>query len=229
MQYIQGELFPDFISINLKSDSKTDVQRKRKIHNLHLYNEFPTEGKEDMPLLAPYNGPLPEDFISFSDRGKKIYGCGIHCYLYDYRIEPAWSMAKSVVSCLKHYRCCIAPDFSVFVDQSRAMNVWNIYRNRWLASFWQSENIAVIPSASWGNADSFEYCFDGLPENSIIAIGHIVVGKDKSYKKLYRYGVETLIDRKHPKKLVVYGSPLDFYAGVEVVYYQDMIHKLRQL
>lgn len=90
-------------------------------------------------------------------------------------------------------------------------------------------SIQAVPSASWGNVDSFEYCFDGLPENSIIAIGHTAIGKDCSYKKLYRMGVEALIERKRPTKLLVYGAPLGFNPSVEVIYYEGNIQKLRQL
>ena len=42
-------------------------------------------------------------------------------------------------------------------------------------------------------------------------------------------GVEALIERKNPTKLLVYGVPLDFSPNVEVVYYEGNIQKLRKL
>lgn len=230
--YIQGVLFPNFDPEHPKSGEiysthKGDL-RKRQLLNLNWHNGFPTEGKEDLPLLSPYNGPLPNDFISFSDRKKKLYSYGLHCYLYDYNFELTWSNPSIIIPCLKNYRCVIGPDFSIFVDQPRAVNVWNVYRNRWVTSYWQSQSIQAIPSASWGNVDSFDYCFDGLPENSIIAIGHTAIGKDSSYRQLYRLGIETLIQRKCPTKLLVYGAPLDFTPEIETVYYEGKIQKLRK-
>ncbi len=145
------------------------------------------------------------------------------------KFEVLWNKPSIVIPRLQNYKCVIAPDFSVFVDQPKAVNVWNIYRNRWVTSYMQSLSIHAVPSASWGNVDSFEFCFDGLPRNSIIAIGHTAIGKDRSYKKLYRMGVEALIERKRPTKLLVYGAPLDFNPDVEVIYYKGNIQKLRQL
>lgn len=232
MDYYQGVLFPDFDSEDSKSEvlSKNSTKlRTKTLLNLHLHCNFSTEGKEDMPILYPYNSSLPNIFIPFSERNKGPLSCGIHCYLYDYFIEQTWKMPSRIISCLQKYPCVIGPDFSLFVDMPRAINIWNVYRNRWVTSFWQSHSINAIPSASWGNADSFDYCFDGLPKNSIIAIGHTAIGKDKSYKRLFRMGVETLIERKQPTKLLIYGLPLDFNPNIEVVYYESIIQRLRKL
>lgn len=230
--YIQGDLFPDFEpthpkSVDNNSTHSDENKRERQLLNLHLHNGFPTEGIEGLPLLSPYNGPLPNDLISFSDRNKMLYSYGIHCYLYDYKFEQTWSNPSTVVPCLQKYKCVIGPDFSIFVDQPRAINVWNVYRNRWVTSYWQNQSVRAIPSASWGRIDSFDYCFDGLPCNSIIAVGHTAIGKDRSYRRLYRLGIETLIQRKNPTKLLVYEAPLDFTPKVEVVYYEGKIQKLR--
>lgn len=206
----------------------SNVNRSDKLLNLHWHNSFPTEGEEDMPLLAPYNDPLPKELIPFSDRRKGLFHYGIHCYEYDYKIDPAWNNPPQVANCLRKYACVTAPDYSVFVDQPRAVNVWNVYRNRWVSSYWQKEGIRLVPSASWGNVDSFDFCFDGLPENSTIAIGHVAIGRDMDARILFRLGVKTLIERKHPTRLVVYGAPLDFDPGVEVVFYEGFLQKLRR-
>jgi len=230
----QGTLFPEWeIDIaTTKTPERMDLvtrKRKKNIHNLNLLSGLPTEGSEDMPLVSAYNGPLPEDLIPFSEKKREQYYNGVHFFIYDYMIEPVWRSPSRYVSCLSNFFCAVAPDFSVFVDQPRSINVWNIYRNRWLSTFWQQQGIRVIPSASWGNIDSFEYCFDGLPENSIIAIGHQAIGKDIYYKQLYRAGVETLIEKKRPTKLLVYGETLDFTPEIEVAYYENRIQKLRRL
>lgn len=206
------------------------LERKKHLLNLQWHNDFQTTGVEGFPMLKPFADDLPSIFISFSERNKRLYDCGVHCFLYDYMIEQTWNAPSRVVQSLKQYRCVVAPDFSIFTDMPRALNVWNIYRNRWISSYWQSQGINVVPSASWGSVDSFEYCFDGLPENSVIAIGHSTIGKEKPFKRLYRMGVETLIDKKHPTKLFVYGSPLDFDVQTEVVYQEGfIIRKLRKL
>ena len=234
MVFTQGVLFPieecsiDERPENSFSERDKDDRRKRLL-NLQWHNGFPTEGKEEMPLIDAYNGQLPFDLLPFSDRGKKLFAYGVHCYLDDYKIEAIWNSPSRVLDSLRSYSCVIAPDYSIFVDQPRAINVWNVYRNRWVSSYWQKEGISVVPSASWGNVDSFDYCFDGLPKNSTIAVGHTAVGRDKYYRKLYRLGVEELIIKKRPTRLIVYGAPLDFAPDVETVYYEGIIQKLRRL
>ena len=232
LDLVQGVLALKFettsSTVGEHNPSPSNIGRSNKLLNLHLHNSFPTEGKEDMPLLAPYNGPLPEDFIPFSARRKNLFHLGIHCYEYDYKIESAWNNPAQSVACLRKYACVTAPDYTLFVDQPRAINVWNLYRNRWISSYWQKEGVIVLPFSSWGRVDSFDYCFDGLPENSTIAVGHIAIGQDKDARTLFRLGVETLIERKNPTRLVVYGAPLDFDPGVDVVYYEGFLQKLRR-
>lgn len=222
-------LFPGLEPMQVKHWNTSVSERKVQVLNLHLLSNFKTEGHEQMPKINPYNGSLPVDLIPFSDRNHSLYSYGIHCYLYDYNFELTWNNPQKVLHCLQKFHSVIAPDFSIFVDLPRAINVWNIYRNRWVSCFWQSHCIDVIPSASWGNVDSFDYCFDGLPERSIIAIGHPVIGKDKSYRRLFRLGVEKLIEKKEPTKLIVYGNRLDFDPGVEIHYYESKIQKLRAI
>ena len=235
-KHVDGLLFPILESeINEVSERYRAEyeQSKLRVNNLHLlaFPSFAVEGKEEMPVVPAYTDPVPTDFIAYTQRRSKLgnTAIGIHCYEYDNRIISTWTNPLKPIESLKKYPCVIAPDFSLLVDQPRAINVTNVYRNRWVSCFWTSKGIKVIPSASWGSVDSFDYCFDGLPENSVISIGHVVEGKEKTYNQLYRLGVEELVRRKQPTKLVVYGAPLSFDPGVEVVQVNGVIQKLRQL
>ena len=40
---------------------------------------------------------------------------------------------------------------------------------RFVGAYWQTCGLPTIPTASWGALNSFSYCFEGLPCNSIIA------------------------------------------------------------
>jgi len=226
-------LFPD-LDLNLTKSEKRHRQpreRRRMNENMDLFMPTDFEGAEELPKVAPYNGDIPEQFVSYPERKSCGRNVGIHFYTYDYRFQSVWTHPQQVVKELKKRKCVvIAPDFSMFVDAPRAVNVSNLYCNRWTASYWQHEGVPVIASASWASVDSFTYCYDGLPEDSVIAIGHTAVGRSRSEKELYRLGVRELIERKHPVKLLVYGSHLNFDPGVELVYIQDFIHgKLRML
>jgi len=224
----QLSLFPDLDLTSSKSEALTKLERNRKamIMNLDLYIPSKFEGLEQMPKIEPYISSVPNNFVTYDERDSYPADYGICFYSDDYKIRRGWSHPTETMSKLKARKSpVIAPDFSVFTDLSRAVNVSQLFLNRWTTSYWQSNGIPVIPSASWGSADSFSYCFDGLPENSIISIGHIAIGKTKSEKELYRLGVKELIDRKKPLKLIVYGFPLGFSVDTELIYVKSFIQR----
>ena len=232
----EGILFPEWgpVTVSVPNQNRIKYEKdKKRFNNLHLmsYPEFQVEGVEELPKVPAYSGPIPKSFIPFTQRGStsSCISSGIHCFEYDYRIQCTWSNALAPINSLKRFPCVIAPDFSLMVDQPRAINVTNLYRNRWVSCFWISQGICVIPSASWGSAESFTYCFDGLPQNSVIAIGHAVEGKTKAQRALFQMGTEELILRKNPATLIVYGAPITFDPGVKVVHINGIIQKLRKL
>lgn len=46
---------------------------------------------------------------------------------------------------------------------------------RWISQF----GIPVINNVRWGTEETWEYCFDGIPYNSIVAIGTVASGINK--------------------------------------------------
>ena len=61
----------------------------------------------------------------------------------------------------------------------------SVYHSRFITAYWQKCGYQVIPTASWGDANSFKYCFEGLPEHSVIAVCGIGHDQDKSRKTLW--------------------------------------------
>lgn len=205
--------------------------RKAAFCNLHLADHAGCrfEGMYGMPAVPPYGGGPPKALLGFN--ALKCHaddGTAVHFYLDDYLFERLWRMPERYVERLKEFGTVIAPDFSQFVDAPLCVNLWNIYRNRLLSVYLANNGIGLIPSASWGNADSFGYCFDGLPQNSLIAVGSIGVSRGRHTKRLWQYGVDCLIERLSPRGLIVYGNNMAVENKcTEVFYYNDRITKLR--
>lgn len=202
--------------------------RKRKFCNLHLCKGITYSGNIDMPALIPFNGMIPDKFISFNKvLTSKEYDCGVHFFIDDYQFERIWRQPEKYLPMLKRFQCVIAPDFSLFVDVPAVVNMWNVYRNRIMASWMQQNGVSVIPSASWGNIDTFKYCFDGLPDNSVIAVGHASKGRSDSQRVLWNLGIDELIRKKSPYKLIIYGNACEM-AFDNVKFIDDYITKLRK-
>jgi len=157
----------------------------------------------------------------------KNYACGVHFYIDDYQFERLWNNPEKYLPILRRFQCVISPDYSMFVDAPKIVNIWNVYRNRLISHWLQQNDIKVIPSVSWGNVESFSYCFDGLPRNSIISIGHSAKGKNISQLSLWKYGLNEVLTKLEPSTLLIYGYSVTI-ENQNVINIKDYISKLKQ-
>ena len=74
--------------------------------------------------------------------------------------------------------------------------------------YWLGKNnIAVINNVRWGTSESYKYCFDGIPKNSIVAIGTCGGSPRKHINRMrFEKGLAILVNRLHPHTIIVYGS-----------------------
>lgn len=204
-----------------------ELVRQRRLLNMHLCESVRRFGAYGLPAVDAYEGAVPRRFIGFNRAlTSQDYDAGVHFFIDDYQFERVWNTPEKYVPLLRRFRCVIAPDFSLYVDLPPAVNFWNIYRNRLLAAWWQSQGIRVIPSASWGNAGSFRFCFDGLPHNSLIAVGHTAIGRNQAGKNAVILGMSECLRVLQPSKVLVYGKPFDLNFN-NFVYLEDNIQRLR--
>lgn len=65
----------------------------------------------------------------------------------------------------------------------------------------------VIVNARWDYKKSFDYCFDGIKEEDMIAIGIVVSELRKTINhERFEFGLRQLVNTKHPKTLIVVGT-----------------------
>jgi len=67
----------------------------------------------------------------------------------------------------------------------------------------------VIPTASWGDLDSFLYCFDGLPTHSVLAVSSRGNKSSLDAYNRWCYGLHRLEEEKQPTLIIVYGEEVD--------------------
>lgn len=169
---------------------------------------FESSSEHDIPDLQPtmfvptnlaaWNNPRQRDYAAIS-------GGALHFFLCDYRFETVWSSPERLLPRVLAVGASLTPDFSLWRDMPKAAQVWNVYRSRWCGAYWQSNGVEVIPTACWSTPDSFDFCFDGIPDYGTTAIAAIGAKSNKEHVALYRAGVQELINRKRPRLLLVYG------------------------
>lgn len=205
-----------------------------KIYKLDTLYERGIETTDDfytMPILKPESF-IPEKIVGFSDL--KNYGpCdfGVHFFLDDHRFEQVWSHPMKYLNKMKRAQCVFSPDYSLYIGMPTAMSIWNAYRNRFLGALYQSYGLKVIPTVVWGDEDTYDFAFAGLPKNSVLAITTLGVCRYELEKKYFRNGVAELIKRLEPSDLLVYGQKLEFDSGNAKVHWypNEIIARLREV
>lgn len=78
----------------------------------------------------------------------------------------------------------------------------------------------VIPAVGWMDEDSFEWCFDGLPERSSLAISTNGCKNEPLSRHIFFRGIEELFRRLNPTHLIICGKVLDeLPASDKILYY----------
>lgn len=98
------------------------------------------------------------------------------------------------------------------MDMPRPMQLWNIYRARALGNIWQREGIKVIPTLTWASADTYDFCFDGVPQGATVATSTVGIKNDKQATKVFTDGLNAALKAIKPKTLLLYGGRV---KGVE--------------
>lgn len=196
-------------SILLKSIPKT---KRRKImdDNMHLMNGM--EFHNGYPVLKPYNGEVQLTPVAYSERtNNPKENTILHFFLDDYRFRDAvWYNLERTTYLISSYDYVFTPDLSLWHNlRTEFFNQKNIFRTRFIGAYWQMCGFNVIPTASWGGLTSFDYCFIGLPEESVIAVSAMGARKNKQAFDLWRYGVDRLIIEKKPTLILIYGEQFD--------------------
>ena len=151
-------------------------------------------GKFDIPIVKAPSIELKDelDLVRF-DFSRKLEpeerkGKGLHFFIDDYKFIAVWKEPEKYVDFLKSFDFVIAPDFSVYIDFPFALQVLAHYRRQWLTAYWQNKDVNVIPDVSWSDERSFEYCFDGIPKNSIVAVSSAGMCGSNFNKKILNDG-----------------------------------------
>ncbi len=211
----------------------TENQRVRTNdnYNLDLVNsEEATNNFWQMPIIKNDNY-VPDDLMGFNyAKTSKEKNTGIHFYIDDYQFERIWNDPDKYIDVLKDYQCILSPDFSLYMDMPMPMKIWNIYRSRQIGAYYQSRGIKVIPTISWAEEETFEFCFEGIPEGSIVSISTIGVKRDKEAMKIWTNGVDRMIEKIKPSKIIIYGGKLDYdFKDIEVFYFENKVTERMKL
>ena len=178
----------------------------RFCENLNVL-QFETDGTYNTPVLEPCNY-VPTEFIGFnyarSIKDKKSKG--VHFFIDDYQFERVWRMPTQYTSLLREFNTVLTPDFSLYTDYPKAIQIYNHYRKQWLGAYWQFLGLRVIPTIAWSNEDSYTWCFDGTPKGATVAVSSVGTQRSKASRLLFLAGWNEMIKRLKPETIIFYGD-----------------------
>jgi len=220
------EVDPAFFGVDLNADESTDSEEEdvfammdqdaAKEPMLDNGNMFENDIiLEDPTIQEGVSEDLPEDCF---DEELTATDSDV---MDDYEFERIWNDCERYIPILKNFKYVISPDFSVWDDMTRAMQIYNTYRNRALAWYLMVNGVNIIPCVEMGGADTWDFVFDGLPKHGTIALStnggltndEAIEGSIKSMNKM----MEVL----EPTKLVIVGRDIGFKTDKAEVMYFD--------
>ena len=197
------------------------TSKEMRNNPLFMRNQFATEGRWGFPIIKKQElNTTNVELISCSDVSKRDVNNlhkGVHFFVDDFRFESVYKHPDKALERYGKYRFLLTPDFSLYAEMDPWRQIESIGKARWVGAKWQEAGKTVIPTVSWGLARTFEFCFDGIQRNSIVAIGMIGC---KGNKKDFLKGYYQMIYKIEPDAIICFGHPFDEMDGnlIEVDY-----------
>lgn len=210
---------------------------KKDVFHSYLVKNASYDSYIELPVLST-SDLLPEKVVTFSKamaKSFKDFDCWVVFYEDDYRFERLWNKPKKYLKKLKKFKGVISPDFSLYRSMPLCMQMWNTYRSRALANWLQNNGVEVIPNVRFGDERTFSFCFDGIEENKIVAIGTHGCIKRKEDKLFFKLGLAKMVQRLSPKTIIVYGRAPDSIfkpyrdMGINIIVFESEFSKTRKL
>ncbi len=195
-----------------------------------LRNEFPPIGRYGFAQIRKQHIPLDDiKLLACSDTREnespdyKKYG--VHFFVDDFRFSGIFNHPHTTVDKYSQYAFVMTPDFSLYGEMPRWRQIESIGKNRWIGAYWQNKGLLAIPTISWSDYVSYDYCFDSIEKGCVVAIGMIGC---KHEKKAFLSGYNEMLIRIEPEAIVCFGDPYPEMEGnVIAVNYKESRKKVR--
>lgn len=197
---------------------------------------FENLDKMQFPGIPPYGIPeiKPENIdirhlewipFNYAKTANDRINKGIHFYLDDYQFIRLWNRPNEYIPLLSEFGAVCTPDFSQYSDMPVAMRIYNHYRKHWLGAYWQIKGIHVIQTICWSTPDSFDYCLDGEPRNSIVSISSVGTQAYPETREAFAFGCRRALEALNPSEILWYGKcPEEFdWNVVRIRPHQDEV------
>jgi len=168
------------------------------------------------PIMKPVY-EVPEEFSikPFTRfRRNEDLSSFLHFYQEDHKFDRVWNAPEKYLEGLRKYPGVFSPDFSLYSDTPLPLQMWNHYRKQWCGAYWQSQGLTVIPTIGWAGPDSYSFCFEGIPQNSVVSVSALGVINNKAAREAFLIGYNRMLEVLNPT-LILFYSGAKFHKTLE--------------
>lgn len=191
------------------------TSKSMRDNSLFMRNSFESTGKWGIPLVKKQEYSTDNIMLvacsdtraNDNEENKKK---GVHFFVDDYRFSGIYDHPDLSFERYSQYAFLLTPDFSTYADMDLWRQLESVAKNRWVGAYWQNKGKLVIPTISWSDARSFEFCFDGVEKGGTVAVG--MIGCKHSRIGFMR-GYNEMLKRLYPEKIIVFGTPFPEMKG----------------
>ncbi len=210
------------------SQKKYTCKHQRQNQEL-LRNEYKTDNKWGIPLiqkseidildikLIPFDHTIEDDSFNIDKT--------VHFFVEDSKQDRVYDNPDKYISRLAQYVHVLTPDFSLYTDMPLAVQLHNIFRSRWCGAKWQELGLSIIPTISWSTNQSYDFCFAGIEQGSVVAVSTLGALKKKD---LFLAGYFEMKKRINPQHVLCFGKTFA-EMGNEVIFvdYRKTIRRIK--
>lgn len=164
-------------------------------------------GQYDIPEIQPERY-VEVDWVQFHEANstKNRHGKGVHFFEDDPAFERVWTNLTKYTKMLSTFDAVLSPDWSMYTDWPVAACIWNHYRKHYVAAYLQKFlNVRVYPTICWSDESSFDWCFDGEPVKSCVAVSSVGTQMAACDRKAFMLGYDAMLERLEPETILFYG------------------------
>lgn len=203
---------------------------KYDVFNTYLLRDATYAGSLEMPRLVGQQ-VIPNKLVPFSKAMAKSFtdrDCWICFYEHDIKFMRLWRHPEKYLPKMLEFNGIISPDFSMYRNMPAIMQYWSCFMGRAIAHRYQADGGVVVPNVRLSDKRSYQFCLDGLPVNSTIAIGTHGCIKHKEDRRHITSAVSETVRRLSPSRIIVYGSaPDDVFVtaierGIEIIEFKSL-------
>ena len=134
-------------------------------------------------------------------------------YEEDESFERVWIDAVAMVE--KYYKMgwkgIVAPDFTIYDGDPAAIRLYNVYRNRWCARYWQEAGLNIIPNLGMPSPmmarEKYAWYHAGMPRSApVVAVQCRSEMRKSDRREKFAQGMKLAMEDFQPEQCIIYGG-----------------------